>query len=325
MIVDGTTVSMPDTPKNQQAYPQHPNQKAGCGFPIARIVVLLSLATGAALDLAIGPWSGKLTGENALLRGLRKCLKRGWILLADSYYSSYQEIAALLGRGVDVVMRQHGGRPTDFERGVKLGHEDHLVIWHRGRQRRSWMSMLGFRRLPPTIAMRELRVRVDKKGFRTKQFVIVTSLLDPIKYPAKELASLYRARWHAELDIRSMKDVMQMDVLRCKSPEMVRKEIWAHMLVYNLVRGVMAEAANRNGVQPRELSFQGLGRSSRATERSWLEPTRREPMRSGPMRFWPLLVSESATDQIVTNPGPRRGVKKCSHDYKSHEPSPESV
>jgi hypothetical protein len=257
VIADGTTVSMPDTPKNQKAYPQHSNQKRGCGFPIARIVVLLSLATGAALDLAIGPWSGKLTGENALLRSLWDRLKRGTILLADRYYSSYAEVASLLGMGVDVVMRQHGGRLTDFRQGEKLGHEDHLVVWRKSRQRRSWMGMLLFRRIPKTIVMRELRVRVDRKGFRTKQFVVVTSLLDPIKYPAKELAGLYRARWHAEIDIRSIKTLMQMDVLRCKTPEMVRKEIWAHMLVYNLVRGVMAEAAHRSGLQPRVLSLQG--------------------------------------------------------------------
>ena len=129
--------------------------------------------------------------------------------------------------------------------------------WQRGRQRRSWMSLLEFAELPRSIVMRELRVRVDKKGFRTRQFVIVTSLLDPIAYPAWELAGLYRARWHAELDIRTVKDLMQMDVLRCKSPEMVRKEIWGHALVYNLVRGVMAEAASRSGVQPRTISFQG--------------------------------------------------------------------
>ena len=257
VIVDGTCVSMPDTPENQKAYPQHPHQERGCGFPIARIVVLLSLATGAVLDLAKAPWSGKLTGENALLRGLRHCLQQGNILLADSYYSSFQEVATLLSLGVDVVMRQHGGRPTDFRQGQTLGPEDHLVEWHRGRQRRSWMSLLQFHKLPRSIVMRELLVRIDKKGFRTKQFVVVTSLLNPVEYPAKELATLYRARWHAELDIRSIKNVMQMDVLRCKTPEMVGKEVWGHSLVYNLLRAVMAEAAYREGVQPRGLSFQG--------------------------------------------------------------------
>jgi hypothetical protein len=248
---------MPDTTENQREYPQHFRQKPGCGFPIARIVVLLSLATGAVLDLAIACWSGKLTGENALLRGLRGRLKRGDILLADSYYSSYQEIAALLAMGVDVVMRQHGGRPSDFRKGQRLGREDHLVEWQRGRNRRSGMDLWEFGRLPRSIRMRELRVRVDQKGFRTKVFVIVTSLLDPGAFPPKELAGLYRARWHAELDLRTIKQVMQMDVLRCQTPAMVRKEIWGHLLVYNLLRAVMAEAAHREGLQPRSLSFQG--------------------------------------------------------------------
>jgi Transposase DDE domain len=257
VLVDGSCASMPDTAENQREYPQHFRQKRGCGFPIARIVVLLSLATGAALDLAISRWSGKLTGENALLRGLRGRLKRGDILLADSYYSSYQEIAALLAMGVDVVMRQHGGRPSDFRKGQRLGREDHLVEWQRGRNRRSWMDRWQFGQLPRSIVMRELRVRVDKKGFRTKVLVIVTSLLDPAAFPAKELAGLYRARWHAELDLRTIKQVMQMDVLRCKTPAMVRKEIWGHLLMYNLLRAAMAEAAHREGVQPRSLSFQG--------------------------------------------------------------------
>jgi len=257
VMVDGSSVSMPDTPENQKEYPQHFRQKRGCGFPIARVVVLLSLATGAVLDLAMAPWSGKLTGEGALLRGLRGRLARGSILLADSYYSSFQEVAALIRMGVDVVMRQHGGRPSDFRKGRELGKDDHLVEWHRPRQRRGWMGLLEFHRLPRTIVMRELLVRIDRKGFRSRELVIVTSLLDPGEYPAEELAGLYRARWHAELDLRSVKQVMQMDVLRCKTPAMVRKEIWAHVLVYNLLRAVMAEAARREGVQRRSLSFQG--------------------------------------------------------------------
>jgi hypothetical protein len=257
VIVDGSGVSMPDTPENQRAYPQHSGQKAGCGFPIARIVVLLSLATGAALDLAIARTTGKLTGENALLRGLRGRLKPGDILLADSYYCSYQEIAALVAMGVDVVMRQHGKRPTDFRRGRRLGRQDHVVEWQRGRNRRSWMGREEFAGLPRSIAMRELRVRVDKRGFRTRVFVVVTSLLDAEAYPPRELADLYRQRWHCELDIRSIKQTLKMDVLRCKTPAMVRKEVFAHLLAYNLIRGVMGEAASRHGEEPRRLSFQG--------------------------------------------------------------------
>jgi hypothetical protein len=140
---------------------------------------------------------------------------------------------------------------------VRLGREDHLVEWHRGRSRRAWMTREEFAALPRAMVMRELRVRVEQPGFRTRSFVVVTTLLDPEAFPRRELAALYRARWHCELDIRSLKQALKMDVLRCKSPGMVRKEFWAHLLVANLIRGVMAEAARRHGVLPRGLSFQG--------------------------------------------------------------------
>jgi Transposase DDE domain len=257
LIADGSTVSMPDTPENQAEYPQHSAQKPGCGFPIARIVVLIALATGCVLDAAIGAGKGKLTGEMALVRGLHGRLRRGDILVGDSYYSSFDEVVTLAGMGVDVVMRRHGGRPVDFRRGTRLGRQDHTVEWHRNRNRPGWMGREEFAALPRVLTMRELRVRVDKPGFRTRSFVVVTTLLDPAAFPAGELASLYRQRWHAELDIRSLKVAMRMDVLRCHTPAMVRKEFWAHLLAYDLVRGAMAEAAWRHGLSPRELSFQG--------------------------------------------------------------------
>ena len=257
VLVDGSTVSMPDTPENQAQYPQHSNQKPGCGFPIARIVVLISLAIGSVLDAAIGAGKGKLTGEMALIRTLHGRLIPGDIMLADSYYSSFDEVVTLAGMKVDVVMRQHGSRRSDFRRGTRLGHEDHLVQWQRSRNRPAWMSREEFAALPRVLLMREVKVRVDKRGFRTKVFVVVTTLLDPEAFPRQELAGLYRARWHAELDIRSIKQTLRMDVLRCKTPAMVRKEIWGHFLVYNLIRGVMAEAASAHGLLPRELSLQG--------------------------------------------------------------------
>jgi len=257
VIADGSTLSMPDTPENQAEYPQHSAQKPGCGFPLARIVVLIALATGCVLDAAIGAGRGKLTGEMALVRGLHGRLRRGDILLGDSYYSSFDEVVTLAGMGVDVVMRQHGGRPADFRRGTRLGRQDHKVEWHRNRNRPGWMGREEFAALPRVLTMRELRVRVDKPGFRTRSFVVVTTLLDPAAFPAVELASLYRQRWHAELDIRSLKVAMRMDVLRCQSPAMVRKEFWAHLLAYDLIRGAMAQAAWRHCVWPRELSFQG--------------------------------------------------------------------
>lgn len=257
VIADGTTVSMPDTPENQAAYPQHSLQKPGCGFPIARIVVLICLATGGVLDAAIGASKGKLTGEMALVRSLHGRLKRGDILLADSYYSSFDEVTTLATLGVDVVMRQHGGRPVDFRRGKRLGREDHRVVWRRSRNRPAWMTREEFAALPRELEMRELRVRVEKVGFRSRVFVVVTTLLDPAAFPAAELAGLYRRRWHGELDIRSIKQALGMDVLRCHSPAMVHKEIWGHLLVFNLIRGVMGESARRHGLEPRQLSFQG--------------------------------------------------------------------
>jgi len=257
VIADGSAVSMPDTPENQAEYPQHVAQKPGCGFPIARIVVLLSLATGCVLDAAVGGGKGKRTGEHALLRTLHGRLRRGDVLLADAYYSSFDAVVTLAGMGVDVVMRQTGNRRTDFRRGKKLGREDHVVEWHRHRNRWEWMTREEFAVLPRVLTMRELRVRLDKPGFRTKRFVVVTTLLDPGAFPREDLERLYRDRWHAELDIRSIKQTMRMDVLRCKTPGMVRKEIFGHFLGYNLIRGVMAEAAARHDVLPRELSLQG--------------------------------------------------------------------
>ncbi|MCA1694462.1 MAG: IS4 family transposase [Actinobacteria bacterium] len=255
-LVDGSTVSMPDTPENQAEYPQHGNQEPGCGFPIARVVVLIALATGAVLDAAVGPRKGKLSGESTLLRGLHVRLTRGDILLGDRCFCSYFEVALLTGQGVDVVMRQNEGRPVDFRSGRRLGHDDHLVVWHKP-QRASWMDPETYAAIPETVTIRELRVRVKQRGFRTRVLIVMTTLLGAQEFSHDELATLYRARWHAELDIRSLKQALKMDVLRCRTPGMVRKEIWAHLLVANLIRGVMAEAAREHGVLPRELSFQG--------------------------------------------------------------------
>lgn len=256
ILVDGSAVSMPDTPENQAAYPQPSIQKAGCGFPVARIVVLISLATGVVIDAAIGRCSGKLTGESTLLRGLHERLKRDDIVLADRYYCSYFEVALLKARGVALVSRQNVGRTVDFRRGRRLAEDDHLVEWSRP-QRASWMDKDIYATIPETLTVRELRVRVGRRGFRTRMLIVVTTLLDAGAFSRAELAGMYRARWHVELDLRSIKLTLRMDVLRCKTPEMVRKELWGHLLISNLIRGVMAESARRHGVVPRRLSFQG--------------------------------------------------------------------
>lgn len=284
-LVDGSTLSMPDTPENQAEYPQHGNQKPGCGFPIARILVLISLATGAVLDAAIGPRKGKLTGEGTLLRGRHGRLARGDILLGDRCFCSYFEVALLLAQGVDVVMRQNENRPVDFRSGQRLGHDDHLVVWNRP-QRASWMDASMYAAIPETVTIREVRVRVAQRGFRTRVLIVMTTLVGAGEFSHDEVASLYRARWHAELDIRSLKQTLKMDVLRCQTPEMVRKEIWAHLLVANLIRGVMAEAARVHGVLPRDLSFQGARQTMEAFrgELSHAEPVGAQVLREVALR-----------------------------------------
>jgi hypothetical protein len=262
-VVDGTTVSMPDTPANQKDFPQAPTQKPGLGFPIARLVVVFSLAVGTVLDAALGRYQGKQTGEPALFRHLHDGLEPGDVVLADRCYCSYFEVALLRERGVDAVLRQHQRRRTDFRRGRRLGPRDHVVVWEKP-QRPEWMDEATYQRLPDRLEVREVQVRVRQKGFRTQCYVVATTLLEGEEVTAADLATLYRCRWQAELNLRSLKATLQMDVLRCDSPAMVRKEVWAHLLVYNLVRQVMAQSAQEQGVRPWEISFTGALQTVRA-------------------------------------------------------------
>ncbi len=283
-IADGSTVSMPDTPENQQAYPQQRGQKPGLGFPLLRLVGLISLSCGAVLDIAMAPYRGKQTGETALLRQLLGSLRTGDILLADAIFSNYWMIALLLERGVDLLGRHDGKRRVDFRQGQRLGRYDHVVSWQKP-ARPPWMSRPQYDRLPETLRIREVRVEVSQKGFRCRHLLLVTTLRDPQDYPPEELATAFRCRWHAELDLRSIKHVMQMDVLRCKSPAMVRKEIWMHLLAYNLIRKLMAQAAAETGVEPRDLSFKGTLQTLVAfAAAGWACPARRNELYAAVLR-----------------------------------------
>jgi Transposase DDE domain len=253
-LVDGSTISMPDTPANQAEYPQPTTQEPGLGFPIARLVVLLSLTTAMIKDLAVGPYAGKETGETALLRELLECFQSGDILLADRYFCSYFMIALLRERGVDVVTRLHQARTADFRRGRRLGPGDHLVEWQRP-VKPEWMDQETYERMPASMVMREVEVQVHQPGFRVDSFVVVTTLTDADQYSRDDLAELYHQRWLAELDLRTIKCTLGLDVLRCKSPEMVRRELWTGLLAYNLIRQTMLQAALQTGRSPRQLSF----------------------------------------------------------------------
>jgi Transposase DDE domain len=256
-LFDGTTVTMPDTPENQAAYPQVYNQKPGLGFPIARLGALISLACGAVVNLGFCRYAGKGQGEVSLLRRLWDVLRPGDVVLADRLTANWATIAMLQGRGIELVSRLNKAhRKADFRRGRRLGADDHVVCWAKPTSIRS-LDWQTYKALPESITIREARIRVRQPGFRTRSIVVVTTLLDPEQASKEELASLYRARWNNELDLRSLKSTMQMSELRCKTPGLVRKEVWAHILAYNLIRTVMAQAAARHDLPPRSISFTG--------------------------------------------------------------------
>ena len=274
-IPDGSTVSMPDTKANQAAYPQQKAQAPGLGFPIARILVVFSLAVGTVLEAVLGPYQGKETGELALLRQVMGQFQPGDIALADRLFGTYWAIAAWQSRGVDVVTRLHQCRKADFRRGRRLGVDDHVVTWKKPQERPEWMSRDEYEAMPATLSLREIRLRVRDKSKRIRTVVLVTTLRDAEIYPAAEIRALYRQRWHAELDLRSLKTMMRMEVLRGQSPEMVRKEVAVHLLAYNLIRGLMAEAARASEVKPRQLSFKGAQQTIRSFEEVHLYDPRR--------------------------------------------------
>jgi len=256
-MFDGTTVTMPDTPENQAAYPQIYNQKPGLGFPIARIGAIISLSCGAVLDLGFCRYAGKGQGEVSLLRRMWDILSPGDILLADRLMSNWTSIVMLQERGLELVSRLNkANRQADFRRGKRLGKDDHVVHWRKPSSIRS-IDWKTYKSLPEFLMIRETRFRVEQRGFRTKAIVVVTTLLDPKTMTKDDLAELYRAKWNNELDLRSIKTTMQMDVLRCKTPELVHKEVWTHILAYNLIRTIMAQAAVKHDIEPRTISFKG--------------------------------------------------------------------
>ena len=208
-LVDGTGISMPDTEENQAVYPQPSTQAPGVGFPLARLVMVICLATGAALDMAVGPHSGKGTGELGLVRSLLEGFCPGDVMLADALYCNYFLIATLMVAGVDVLFEQNGSRTTDFRRGQSLGTRDHIVRWPKPASRPQWMAPEQYANAPDEIVLRECRVAHQ---------VLVTTLLDHRRVSKDDLSQLYARRWNVELDLRNLKTTTGMDVLRCQTP-----------------------------------------------------------------------------------------------------------
>jgi len=259
-VVDGAGVSMPDTPENQGVYPQSKRAKRGCGFPTMRIVALFSLSAGIVLGLAKAALD---VSERALFRGLWQLFQPGDVALADRGFCGYVEIYYLLKRGVDSVMRNHQRRKVGLTLVKRIGKGDRLIRWHKNRTK--WPDKETWRSIPDRLTVREITFHVEVHGFRTETITIVTTLLDPKAFPKGAFVELYRRRWMAELFLRDIKTTLGMDVLRCKTPEMVHKELAIYVIAYNLIRATMLEAATRHAVSICRISFKGTV----ATLRQW--------------------------------------------------------
>jgi putative transposase len=313
-LVDGFTFTMPDTPANQAAYPQHTAQKPGVGFPIARACAILSLATACILDLALGPYAGKETGETALLRSLLGSFSQGDLLVADRYYCSFLMIALLGQRKVDVCARLHQRRREDFRRGRRLGPDDHLITWTKP-PRPEWMDEATYAAIPATLTLREMRYCVVVPGRRVQVLTVVTTLLDAEAYSRQDIAELYGFRWNSELDIRSIKQALNLAHVRCKSPKMVQRELWTTLLGYNLIRTTAAAAAALHDKQPRQISFTGTCQYVLA---SWsLFST--DPLARGELLpRCRMLLAQIAHCEVANRPGriEPRELKRRRHGYK---------
>ena len=255
-VVDGSSCSMPDTAELQEAFGQPDGQRPGCGFPVARLVGLFCWATGTIADLVIGAYR---SSELALWRQLWGHLQSGDIVLADRFYCTYAEVAQLLARGCDGVFRLQGARARtmDFRGGKRLGKNDRLVRWDRPKLCPRTLSPEQFALLPETLSVRVLRFHTQTPGFRSQTIMVATTLLDPKGYPLEAIAQLYADRWTVELRLRDLKTTLGMDVLRGKSPDVVCKEIYMHVVAYNLIRALMWQAAQEHGRPLHRLSFAG--------------------------------------------------------------------
>ena len=304
--VDGSSVQLPDTAANQKEYPQPSGQKPGCGFPVLKLVVLFSLASGALLDVVTGNLHQH---DLRLFQRLWKCLKAGDILLGDRAYGDYVTLAGLPRQGVDVVARLHQARKMDFRKASqRLGHHDGVFVWRKGLQQSTILTPEQWAALPAQIQVRIIRFTAVCRGFRAQHLTLVTTLLDAEQYPVAELIALYLRRWRLELCLRDVKTTLGLERLRCQSPAMVRKELLAALIAHNLVRCVMAEAARSYDAELERLSFKGTvdalrqysaviaqARTQRLKRKLWLDllaAVARDPVPLRPGRTEPRAVKQ---------------------------------
>ena len=313
-LIDGFTFTMPDTPENQAKFPQPKSQQPGVGLPLARAIGILSLATACVMDAAIGPHAGKETGESALLRTILAALLPEDVAVFDRYCCSFMMIALLQLQGTDVCTRLHQKRRSDFRRGKRLGPDDHLIVWTRP-ERPTWMDEATYARIPATLELRELRYQVVEKGRRTKALTIVTTLTDAQEHTKQDLAELYGLRWNVELDIRHIKSSLNLGHLRCKDPDMIRREFWTTLLAYNLIRTTAAAAALLHHKLPRQLSFTS---TCQYVLSAWMHWPCHSNQPQSAAQFCLGLLAQIAKCQVADRPGrlEPRVLKRRRHGYK---------
>jgi hypothetical protein len=310
-VIDGTTLTLPDTQQNQRAYPQSRNQKPGCGFPLLKLVGVFSLATGVLLDYAKG---NKHQSELRLVHGLLDHFKGGDLVLADRGFCSYVLLALLLGRGVCSLMRLHHSRPSDLRQGKCLGKNDRLFTWHKPNQRPRWLPQSWWKRIPAQLMVRVIRFSLPRRGYRCESVTLLTTLLDPHQYPAQELAQLYVRRWKIELWFRDIKTSMGMEVLRCKSPHLVHKELEMFFIAYNFIRSLMVQASVVNDVALDRMSFKGTVDSVRQFSLAIAQA--RSKKKQNQLRA--QLLEVIARDQVPDRPNrlEPRAVKRRPKSYQ---------
>jgi hypothetical protein len=313
-VIDGTSLSMPDTKKNQRAYPQSARQKPGCGFPWLRLVGVFSLSTGLLLDYAKG---NKHQSELRLLRGLLEGFRHGDLAIADRGFSCYVLLALLWRRGVASLFRLHQSRVADGRKGKRLGKQDHLFTWSRPRLRPPWLPQCLWQTIPQQLTVRVIRFPLYRRGYRPESVTLVTTLLDPENYPAQDIAQLYVRRWKIELWFRDIKTSMGMEVLRCQTPQMVHKELEMFLIAYNFIRCLMVQASAINHVTLDRLSFKGsvdslrqfslaiaLARSKRKQNHlvvQLLDVIARDAVPARPERFEPRALKRRPKDYQLLN------------------------
>jgi hypothetical protein len=295
-LIDGTTIRLPDTQKNQGAYPQSRSQKPGCGFPLMKLVGVFSLTTGVLLDYAKG---NKHQSELRLLKGLLDQFKPGDIAVADRGFCSYVLLALLLCRGVPALFRLHQSRSADLRKGQRLSKNDRLFTWRKPNQRPLWLPPSWWKKIPAKLTVRIIRFTLHCPGYRTESVTLVTTLLDPQKYPAQDIARLYARRWKIELWFRDIKTSMGMEALRCKSPQMVHKELEMFFIAYNLIRCLLVQAGAINDVALDRMSFKGTVDSVRQFSLAIAQARSKKKQQ----QLIAELLEVIARDQIPNRPG----------------------